>query len=79
MITLLAPWFMLSVVSSRSFVRKIFTLFNADYLYVMKGAASLAAAYIAGPRMDRFDSEGKINHIPQHSVPVLHRLKRLYR
>ena len=34
------------------------------------GAASLAAAYMAGPRIDRYDYEGKIKHIPLHSTPV---------
>ena len=34
------------------------------------GAASLAAAYMAGPRIDRYDNEAKIKHIPIHSTPV---------
>ena len=39
-------------------------------VHALGGAASLAAALMAGPRIDRYDNEGTLAHIPIHSVPV---------
>ena len=39
-------------------------------IHSLAGSASLAAAYMAGPRHDRFEKDGKINDIPLHSIPV---------
>jgi ammonia channel protein AmtB len=39
-------------------------------IHSLAGSASLAAAYMAGPRHDRFENDGKINDIPLHSIPV---------
>ncbi|XP_046449850.1 putative ammonium transporter 1 [Daphnia pulex] len=38
-------------------------------IHAYAGAASLAAAYMTGPRHDRFEKDGKMNNIPFHSVP----------
>ena len=40
-------------------------------VHALGGAASLAACLMAGPRIDRYDNEGKFTHIPMHSTPVL--------
>lgn len=40
-------------------------------IHAYAGAASLAAAYMTGPRHDRFEKDGKMNNIPFHSVPVI--------
>ena len=34
------------------------------------GAAGLAAAWMAGPRLGRFEKNGDIQSVPPHSVPV---------
>ena len=39
-------------------------------IHSLAGSASLAAVYMAGPRHDRFEKDGKINDIPLHSIPV---------
>jgi len=36
----------------------------------MGGSAALAAAYMAGPRLGRFDEFGAPRHITIHSLPV---------
>ena len=34
------------------------------------GAAGLAACWMAGPRLGRFEKNGEIQSVPPHSVPV---------
>jgi len=39
-------------------------------VHALGGAASLAAAYMAGPRSDHFNRDGSSNKIPPHSIGV---------
>jgi len=39
-------------------------------VHALGGAASLAAAYMAGPRSDHFNRDGNIHKIPPHSIGV---------
>nr|CAH0102744.1 unnamed protein product [Daphnia galeata] len=52
---------------SKGFERTSFA--GSGSIHSLAGSASFAAAYMAGPRHDRFENDGKINDIPLHSIP----------
>lgn len=39
-------------------------------VHMVGGAAAFVGAYILGPRMGKYDKDGKVNAIPGHSIPL---------